>query len=85
MRSKYTKVVREAIDKYWGEYHAPPSIRDISVMAIPVRLQSTSLIRKVMHNLVDMQFDGHGRPIPGWVEKAIEDAYKKKTEIPVSG
>lgn len=84
MKSKYKVVVKDAIDRYWGEHHAPPTIRDIAIFALPVKINSTSLIREVMHDLPGMDFD-NGRPVPRWVINAVEKAYDKKTKVSVSG
>lgn len=85
MKSKYSQVISDAIDKYWGQFHCAPTIRDIQLAIYPVRLNSTSVVRRIIHHLPGVTINVHRRPTPDWVNQAIKEAYEKKTKVPVSG
>lgn len=82
MKSKYSQVILDAIDKFWGEFHCAPTIRDIQE-AIPEKINSTSVVRYVIRHTPGIVINIHGRPTPIWVTDAIREAYEKKTKVSI--
>ena len=67
---KYTKAVREAIDKYWYDNCIPPTIKQLMEMAGCPSMSHVSKILRVLPDIVMV----NRHPVPKWVRERINNA-----------
>jgi SOS-response transcriptional repressor LexA len=76
MKSKYSELVRNAINQYWRENHSPPTYDEMMRMT---GVRSKSHYASILDALVtegQFRYDEHKKPVPAWVD----DMFDKERE-----